>query len=105
MEKRLFEDLIDSDRVAHKTQQSKTLPVSLLLHLIAAAVIVIVPLMAADQLPDPASSVKAFFVEPMAAPPPPPPPPPPAARAPTAPKMAPKPIVQSNAFVAPVEVP
>ena len=29
MEKRLFEDLIDSDRVAHKTQQSKTLPVSL----------------------------------------------------------------------------
>ena len=79
MEKRLFEDLIDSDRVAHRTQQSKTLPVSLLLHLIAAALIVIVPLLAADQLPDPASAVKAFFVEPMAAPPPPPPPPPPAA--------------------------
>ena len=105
MEKRLFEDLIDSDRVAHRTQQSKTMPVSLLLHLIAAALIVIVPLLAADQMPDPASAVKAFFVEPMAAPPPPPPPPPPAPRAATAPKVAPKAIVQNNAFVAPVEVP
>ena len=62
MEKRLFEDLIDSDRVAHRTQQSKTLPVSLLLHLIAAALIVIVPLLAADPMPEPASAVKAFFV-------------------------------------------
>jgi protein TonB len=105
MEKRLFEDLIDSDRVAHKTQQSKTLPVSLLLHLVAAAVIVIVPLMAADQLPEPASAVKAFFVEPMAAPPPPPPPPPPAPKAAMAPRVAPKPVVQNNAFVAPVDVP
>ena len=59
MEKRLFEDLIDSDRVAHKTQQSKTLPVSLALHTIAAALIVIVPLLSADQLPDPASAVRA----------------------------------------------
>ena len=51
MEKRLFEDLIDSDRVAHRTQQSKTMPVSLVLHLIAAVLIVIVPLLAADQMP------------------------------------------------------
>ncbi len=104
MEQRLFEDLIDSDRVAHRTQQSKTLPVSFLLHTIAAALIVIVPLLSADQLPDPASAVKAFFVEPMAAPAPPPPPPPPAARPANAPKMIPKPIVE-NQFVAPVEVP
>jgi periplasmic protein TonB len=104
MEKRLFEDLIDSDRVAHRTQQSKTLPVSLLLHTIAAALIVIVPLLAADQLPDPASAVKAFFVEPMAAPAPPPPPPPPAPRPANAPKIVPKPVVE-NTFVAPVEVP
>jgi protein TonB len=104
MEKRLFEDLIDSDRVAHKTQQSKTLPVSLALHTIAAALIVIVPLLSADQLPDPASAVRAFFVEPMAAPAPPPPPPPPAARPANAPKVLPKPIVE-NQFVAPVEVP
>jgi len=104
MEKRLFEDLIDSDRVAHRTQQSKTLPVSLALHTIAAALIVIVPLLSADQLPDPASAVKAFFVEPMAAPAPPPPPPPPAARPANAPKAIPKPILE-NKFVAPVEVP
>jgi protein TonB len=88
MEKRLFEDLIDSDRVAHRTQQSKTLPVSLALHTIAAALIVIVPLLSADQLPDPASAVKAFFVEPMAAPAP-PPPAPPAARPANAPKVIP----------------
>jgi periplasmic protein TonB len=104
MERRLFEDLIDSDRVAHRTQQSKTMPVSLLLHTIAAALIVIVPLLSADQLPDPASAVKAFFVEPMAAPAPPPPPPPPAARPANAPKPIPKPVME-NQFVAPVEVP
>jgi periplasmic protein TonB len=105
MEKRLFEDLIDSDRVAHTTQQSKTLPISLALHVFAAAVVVIVPLLAADQLPEPASAVKAFFVEPMSAPPPPPPPPPPAPRAAQAPKVAPKPVTPETAFVAPVEVP
>ncbi len=53
MERRLFEDLIDSDRVAHKTGQSKTLPVSLLLHAIAAALIIVVPLLAADRCPSP----------------------------------------------------
>ena len=104
MERRLFEDLIGSDRVAHRAQQSKTMPVSLLLHTIAAALIIVVPLLSADQLPDPASAVKAFFVEPMAAPPPPPPPPPPAPRAATAPKVAPRPVVQTNAFVAPADV-
>ena len=105
MQKRLFEDLIDSDRVAHRTQRSKTMPVSLVLHLIVATLIVLVPLLASDQIPEPASAVKAFFVEPLAAPPPPPPPPPPAARAAIAPRVAPKPTVQNNAFVAPVEVP
>jgi protein TonB len=105
MEKRLFEDLIDSDRVKHRTHQSRTLPVSLALHAFAAAVIVLVPLLAADQMPEPASAVKAFFVEPMAAPVAPPPPPPPAPRAPDAPKITPKPVVQNNQFVAPVDVP
>jgi protein TonB len=104
MEKRLFEDLIDSDRVAHKTQQSKTLPISLAIHVFAAAVIVIVPLLAADQLPEPASAVKAFFVEPMSAPPPPPPPPPPAPRQTNVPKVPPKPVTPETSFVAPVEV-
>jgi protein TonB len=105
MDKRLFEDLIDSDRVAHRTQQSKTLPVSLLLHAVAAIAIVLVPILGADVLPEPASAVKAFFVEPMAAPAPPPPPPPPAPRAATAPKPKPVPVQQTNTFTAPVEVP
>jgi protein TonB len=105
MEKRLFEDLIDSDRVAHRTQQSKTVPISLLIHLIAAALVVVVPILAADQLPAPASAVRAFFVEPMAAPAPPPPPPPPAPRPVNAPKVVPRPVVDDTRFVAPVEVP
>ena len=105
MEKRLFEDLIDSDKVAHKTNQSKTLPVSLALHTLAASVIVVLPILATDKMPEPAAAVKAFFVEPMAAPAPPPPPPPPAPRAPNAPKVTPKPVVQNNQFVAPVDVP
>jgi protein TonB len=103
MEKRLFEDLIDSGQEKHGTQQSKVMPFSLALHMLIAGVIIIVPLLSADQLPDPASAVKAFFVEPMAAPAPPPPPPPPAAR-PVAPKVIQKPVVE-NKFVAPVEVP
>ncbi len=105
MEKRLFEDLIDSDRVKHKTNQSKTLPVSLALHGLAAATIVIVPILATDKMPEPSSAVKAFFVEPMAAPAPPPPPPPPAARPQNAPRVPPKVVTQTNQFVAPVEVP
>lgn len=105
MEKRLFEDLLDSDRVAHRTHQTKTMPVSFALHGIAAAVIVIVPILATDQLPESASAVRAFFVEPMAAPAPPPPPPPPAPRAASAPRVQPQQVVQTSQFVAPVEVP
>jgi len=105
MEKRLFEDLIDSDRVRHGTRQSKTVPVSLLLHLAVAALIVLVPLLAGGQLPDPQAGVKAFFAEPLSAPAPPPPPPPPAARPQVAPKVQPKPMPQENRFVAPVDVP
>jgi periplasmic protein TonB len=105
MEKRLFEDLIDSDRVKHRTRQSSTVPVSLVIHLVAAGLIVIVPLLAGGPLPEPSGGVKAFFAEPLAAPVPPPPPPPPAARAAVAPKVAPKIVPQQNAFVAPVDVP
>jgi periplasmic protein TonB len=104
MEKRLFEDLIDSDRVKHRTRQSKTVPVSLVLHLAVAALIVIVPLLAGSELPEPQAGVKAFFAEPLAAPAPPPPPPPPAART-VAPKVPPRPVPQQTRFVAPVDVP
>ena len=67
MERRLFEDLIESDVVAHKTGQGKTLPVSLVLHGIALVLIVIVPLLQPAELPEPAAAVKAFFVEPRGA--------------------------------------
>jgi protein TonB len=105
MEKRLFEDLIDSDRVKHRTRQSKTVPVSLVLHLVAAALIIVVPLLVGGQLPEPQAGVKAFFAEPLTAPAPPPPPPPPAPRPTVTPKVQPKPVPQENKFVAPVEVP
>ncbi len=105
MEQRLFEDLIDSDRVKHRTRRSKTVPVSLMIHLLAAGLIVIVPLFAAGQLPEPQAGVKAFFAEPLSAPAPPPPPPPPAARPTVAPKVQPRPVPQENRFVAPVDVP
>jgi protein TonB len=105
MEQRLFQDLIESDVVAHKTGQGKTLPVSLTLHGIALIFIIIVPLLQPAELPEPAAAVKAFFVEPISAPPPPPPPPPPAPKRPDAPKPIPKPVMAETKFTAPVEVP
>jgi periplasmic protein TonB len=106
MERRLFEDLIESDVVAHKTGQGKTLPVSLILHGVALIFIIVVPLLQPAELPEPAAAVKAFFVEPISAPPPPPPPPPPAAKRPDAPKPIPKPVLtEAPKFTAPIEVP
>lgn len=105
MERRLFEDLIESDVVKHKTGQSLTLPVSVAIHLIVLGAVVVVPLLTAEQLPEPTSAVKAFFVEPAAPPPPPPPPPPPAPKATVTPKVQPKPIEEAPRFTAPVDVP
>jgi protein TonB len=106
MARRLFEDLIESDTVVHKTSQSKILPISLALHAVGVLAIIIVPILQPGALPEPASAVRAFFVEPMSAPAPPPPPPPPAPKAAVVPKVEPKPVpVQENRFVAPVEVP
>jgi protein TonB len=105
MERRLFEDLIESDVVAHKTSQSKTLPVSLILHAIVLLAIVIVPILSPAEMPDPAAAVKAFFVDPVSAPAPPPPPPPPAPKAAVV-KTPPKPVVDTSPkFQAPVDVP
>ena len=106
MQQRLFEDLIESDVVAHKTKQSYTLPVSIAIHALVLLVVVVVPIITSEELPEPTSAVKAFFVEPAAPPPPPPPPPPPAPRAATAPKTDPRPVPQeAPKFTAPVEVP
>jgi protein TonB len=106
MERRLFEDLIESDVVAHRTGQGKLLPVSQILHAIALVMIVIVPLLQPAELPEPAAAVRAFFVEPMSAPPPPPPPPPPAPKQANTPKPIPRPVMTETAkFTAPVDVP
>ncbi len=106
MQKRLFEDLIESDVVAHKTKQSYTLPVSIAIHAIVLVAVVVVPLLTSEELPEPTSVVKAFFVEPAAAPPPPPPPPPPAAARPqTQPRPMSTPPPTQSTFTAPVETP
>jgi protein TonB len=105
MERRLFEDLVESDTVVHRTRQSYTLPVSIVLHVIGLVAVVIVPLLTSAELPEPTAAVKAFFVEPAAPPPPPPPPPPPAPKAAVTPKVQVKPVVEDAKFTAPVDVP
>jgi len=105
MQQRLFEDLIESDVVAHKTKQGYTLPVSIAIHAIVLLAVVVVPLLTSEELPEPTSVVKAFFVEPAAPPPPPPPPPPPAPRAQTQPKPMSTPVPTENKFQAPIETP
>jgi periplasmic protein TonB len=105
MERRLFEDLIESDVVAHKTKQSLTVPISLTIHAIILLVVVIAPLLMSAEMPEPTSAVRAFFVEPPSAPPPPPPPPPPAPKAPVTPKITPPKPMEEQRFTAPVDVP
>jgi protein TonB len=102
MEQRLFEDLIDSDVAAHKTNQAKVMPLAVVLHGVAAAAIIIVPILQSGLLPE--SSISVFFAEPMSAPAPPPPPPPPARRARARPAAA-QPVIRQSAFVAPVDIP
>jgi protein TonB len=87
-----------------------TLPVSIAVHVVVLAAVVVVPLMSWGELPEPdQGAVRAFFVESAPAPPPPPPPPAP-------PKAAMKPRVERPQmkvqtptevpkFTAPVEVP
>jgi protein TonB len=105
MQQRLFEDLIESDVVKHKTKQSYTLPVSIAIHALVLLFVVVVPLLTSQDLPEPTSVVKAFFVEPAAAPPPPPPPPPPAPRQQNQPKPVSTPVPTENKFQAPIETP
>lgn len=104
MQIRLFESLIESDSVSHKTAQNKTLPVSLAIHAVIVLAVIVVPLLMSEELPDPTAAARAFFVEPPAAPPPPPPPPPPAPKAANTPKTPPKPVEESK-FVAPITTP
>ena len=102
MERKLFSDLVESDGKSHGTKRNLVFSVSLGIHVVGLLAVVIVPLLQAQPLPEPADAIKAFFVEPTAAPPPPPPPPPPA-------KAPPPKVVQAPAqevkFEVPKEVP
>jgi protein TonB len=102
MERKLFADLVESDTKGHRPKRKLFFSLSVGLHVLGLLAVVIVPLLQAQELPEPAAAVKAFFVEPAPAPPPPPPPPPPA---PKVVQQAPPPVQQENRFVAPVEVP
>jgi periplasmic protein TonB len=104
MQARLFESLVESDAVQHKTAQSKTVSMSMAIHGAIVLAVIIVPLLTSEELPELNAAARAFFVEPPSAPPPPPPPPPPAAKAPNTPKTPPKPV-EENKFVAPIETP
>jgi protein TonB len=83
-------------------RRSITLPLSIALHTTGAIALVVIPLLVAEETPEPQSGVRAFLAEPLSVAPPPPPPP---ARAAAAPRVEPKPQPQQQAFVAPVEVP
>jgi protein TonB len=105
MEQRLFEDLLESDVVKHGTRQGMTLPVSMAIHGVLVALLVIVPILTSQEMPDPTSVVRAFFVEPAAPPPPPPPPPPAAARAAGAPRPSMSAPTEPGRFTAPIDIP
>jgi periplasmic protein TonB len=77
-------------------------PVSIALHALVIAALIVIPALTASELPAPTAAVHAYFVQP-AAEVPPPPPPPPAAKAATQPAEV-KPL-KENAFVAPIEIP
>jgi protein TonB len=76
-------------------------PVSIAIHLAGLSAIVLVPLLMSSDLPEPATGVRAFLVEPPAIAAPPPPPPAPAA---AAARRAPVPTAPAR-FVAPVATP
>ena len=76
---------------------------SLLLHAVAVAAILVVPLLTDEPLPDQVGQVEAFFAEPIQLAPPPPPPPAPAPSAVAV--REPTKSVTPAGFVAPVEVP
>jgi hypothetical protein len=79
-------------------------PLTVALHGLGAAAVVVLPLVASEPLPSEGDRVTiAFFVAPADVVPPPPPPPPAAARAATAPRVAQK--ADSLALTAPVEIP
>src|SRR5215471_13247238 len=89
----MFGDVV-SPSVRVGSKQGYTVTVSIIVHTVLFAALVIIPLMAYDVLPTPPNMINAF----VAAPPPPPPPP----QAAIAPKTPPPDV---NPAAAPVEAP
>jgi protein TonB len=101
-----FESLVLTEPRSLVKGRSATLAVSLVVHSLLIAAIIILPILFDDFLPAPDEAVRAFFVTPAEAAPPPPPPPPPApgVRAVARPPVAPHPEDPAK-FVAPIETP
>ena len=98
MPREMFGDIVDpSVRVG--TKKWYTVPLSILTHTVVLGALIIVPLLATDMLPTPASVLMEVSVP--VPPPPPPPPPPPAPPPPT----TPQPVAEVNPAAAPVEAP
>ena len=95
MPRDLFNDVVDP-QIRVGGQKWYTVPLSMIVHTVVLAAIIIIPLMAMDAMPE-VPSMMAFVAAP---PPPPPPPPPPAAAA-----QPVKPLVQANPNAAPIEAP
>jgi protein TonB len=93
----LFDD-VTNPTVRVGSRKWYTVPLSMFVHTVLFAAIIIIPLMATDVLPTP-PAMMAFVAS---APPPPPPPPPPPAPAAPQPKAPP---VEVNPAAAPVEAP
>jgi protein TonB len=109
---RFFEQLLDSNwQKDPKAKRGLTLPVSIAIHVVVLAAVVVLPLMSWGELPEPdKGAVRAFFVESAPAPPPPPPPPAPPKAAAMKPRVE-RPQVKMETpteapkFTAPIEVP
>jgi protein TonB len=107
----LDETLIEAGDKDARKRKWLLLPISLLLHLLAIAALVVVPLLLAEsQLPEITMTNILILAPPKPAPPPPPPPPPPKRRGSGGAKGAAnqskaKPVVYTGKLIAPIEVP
>jgi protein TonB len=101
----LFQSLVLSEPEHHTGRVTATFMTSVALHAALALAVVILPLLFYDSVPA-QEALRAFFVQPLEVVPPPPPPPPPPAGVRPAVKPVPKvDLSQTQAFVAPIEVP
>jgi periplasmic protein TonB len=100
-----FTGLLVTEQETGAGRKSATFAISIVLHTLLVAAIVVVPLLYYDMLPE-TTVLKAFFVAPLELAPPPPPPPPPAPGPKVAPKAAPRTEpMPTTAFIAPIEMP